>query len=308
MRILVTGASGFIGTHLLPALLAHGHTAFAASRSPGGRAGCEWRRAPELGPAADWSGCLRDAEVVVHLAGMARAGSARLDSAAPHLHERVNADGTRALARQAAAAGVKEFIYLSSCHAVATESEKMLTRETVPHPVSVYGRSKLAGEKGVQQELTDTNCRWSILRPPPVYGPGNQGNFARLACLVRSGCPLPLGGIANRRSFVDVRNLTDFIARICPGNPVVHGQVYYPADEDDLSTPQLIRFLARREGRVPRLFALPPKMRSILLGLPGLGPLRKLTTSLFVDRMPLWSELGWRAPHRIAEPESFESR
>jgi nucleoside-diphosphate-sugar epimerase len=293
MRVLVTGASGFIGGHVLPALVANGHVVFAASRAPGGRANFEWCTAPELGPEANWSDCLRDIEAVVHLAGLAQVGSARVDSAVGRRYQRINVDGTRTLARQAAAAGVKQFIYLSSCHAVAAESDEMLTRDTLPQPVSIYGRSKLAGEEAVRRELAGTGCQWTILRPPAVYGPGNQANLARLARLVQSGLPLPFAGIDNRRSFLGVANLADLVVRCCLGNPRAFEKVYYPADDRDVSTPELIGLLANSAGRPPRLFALPAKMRTLLI---GFGPLRPLISSLFVDREPLRSELGWVAP------------
>lgn len=210
----------------------------------------------------------------------------------------INAEGTRTLARQAAAAGVQQFIFLSSCHAVAAESREMLTRETPARPVSAYGRSKLAGEEAVREELAGTNCRWTILRPPPVYGSGNRANFARLVRLVRSGLPLPLADIENRRSFLGACNLADLVARCCLGNPQAYDKIYYPADDRDFSTPELIEFVARGAGRTARLFALPPRMQAVL---EGLDPWRSLTSSLFVDRGPLRTELGWEAPLRIMD-------
>lgn len=293
--MLVTGASGFIGRQLLPALLAQGHDAVAASRHPIQCDQIEWRPAPDLGRRADWSPLLRGIDAVVHLAGMAHV--TRAAGTREQLFRRVNVEGTRQLARQSSRAGVKHFIFGGSCHAVTSESDDMLTAKTSPRPTSAYGRSKLDAEHVLQAELEGTGHAWTILRMPPVYGPGNKANLARLADMVRSGVPFPLAAVNNRRSILGVSNLTDFIARRCLGNPASYGRIYYPADEADISTADLVRLLAEVSGTRARFFKMPPVLLELLGGLPGFQPLRKLTRSLFVDSSTARRELQWSPPH-----------
>jgi len=296
LKVLITGASGFIGSHLVPALTAEGFDVVAASRAPMQADAVEWRRSPQLGPDADWSGIMRGIDTVVHLAGRAHVlqntGSNEEDFC-----QRINSEGTRSLARQAAQAGVRHFVFLSSCHAVAEESPLMLTRATPPHPASAYGRSKLAAEKALSEELGGSGCAWTILRPPLVYGAGNKANFARLVTLVRRGWPLPLSGVRNRRSFLGAANLADFTVRCCSQKSSAQGEIYYPADNLDLSTPELLRLLGQ-SVRVPvTLFHVPPAFLGLAGRIPGLRPLRKLTASLFVDSAPAREEFAWQPPH-----------
>jgi nucleoside-diphosphate-sugar epimerase len=299
LKVLVTGASGFLGSHLLPALVAQGYAVRASSRSPVEWPDVEWRQSPELDSDADWSALLRGASAVVHLAGRAHVLSGR-NTAEDRLCHRINAEGTRRLAGQAAEAGVKHFILLSSCHAVAEDAEEMLTRETKPRPASAYGRSKLAAEKALRDELEQTECGWTILRPPLVYGAGQRANFARLAELVRCGWPMPLAGVENRRSFLGVQNLADFVARPCLGHPVAcRRKIYYPADAEDLSTPELLRLLARSMDVRARLFPVPRFVLQTAGCLPGFRALRKLMASLFVDAATTNDELGWVPPHNM---------
>lgn len=291
MKILVTGAGGFVGRQLVPVLAAAGWTVVAASRTRPENAVGNGVRSPELGPGADWRAALDGADAVVHLAGRAHVG----EVASPEteaLYRRINAEGTRALARQAAAAGVSRFVFVSSCHAVAAESADLLTETTVPRPVSAYGRSKLAAEAAVREELGGA---FTILRPPLVYGPGNLANFARLLRWVRRGVPLPIAAVRNRRSFIGVQNLADAI-RACLASPAAAGRTYFPSDGEDVSSAELVRRLAAAGGRTARLFAVPAPLWNLALALPGSGPLRKLTASLFVDAAPLRAELRWTPP------------
>jgi nucleoside-diphosphate-sugar epimerase len=324
LKVLVTGASGFIGSQLVPLLVARGHQVVAASRAPVELAGAQWRLSPGLGCGSDWSRTLQGAEVVVHLAGRAQIGP---DSESEEsLCRRTNTEGTARLARQAGESGVRHFVFLSSVHAVAAESDEMVTAETVPHPLSAYGRSKLAAEEAVGQELQGTGCAWTILRPPAVYGRGQSSNFGQLAKLAASGIPLPFASVHNRRSFLYVENLVDVIVA-CVGNPRSFGRVFLPSDGEDVSTPELIRKIAKTETgtggeagdgpkanlkpecidggciapRGARLFLFPESLLKAAGRLPGLGALRKLTSSLYVDSEPLRRDLGWKPPFNINE-------
>ncbi len=321
MKVLVTGASGFIGSHLMPLLLSRGHEVVAASRSPVRHQGVEWRPAPQLGSKADWSNALQGAEAIVHLAGHAQTGGNNAKD--EDLFRRINADGTLRLARQVAASSVRHFLFLSSVHAVAAHSDAVVTAATVPRPVSAYGRSKLAAEELLRAELESVACAWTILRPPAVYGPGNTSNFGELIKLATSDFPLPLASLRNRRSFIYVENLASAIVA-CLENPQRSGGVYFPGDDKDFSTPELIRAIAHTSAghrasngkhgerldtrhRSPfanhgaRMFPFPERVLKAIGRFPGLGALQKLTASLYVDTAPLRRDLGWTPPFTTEE-------
>jgi nucleoside-diphosphate-sugar epimerase len=324
MRVLVTGASGFVGKSLLVTLRDRSHEVIAGSRSRVEQPGIFYFRSPELGPEADWSESLADVDAVVHLAGLAHVTSERSDAETDNKYLRINAEGSRRLAEQCAASGVKHFVFLSSCHAIAGESDDVLTDRTVPQPVTAYGRSKLAAEEATKSVLADSDCAWTILRPPLVYGPGNKANFGSLVKLVQTGLPLPLGLVRNRRSFIYVENLVDLIVT-CLANPKAFGKTFFPSDGEDVSTPELIRAIARasasveEDGRLKtgngsatrhtshvthhslRLFPFPAAALKAIGRLPGLGALRKLTSSLYVDSEPIRRDLGWSPPFSMKE-------
>ena len=321
MKVLVTGASGFVGSMVCARLAEAAHVVVACSRSRVEQPGIFYVRSPELGPEADWSESLADVDAVVHLAGLAHVTSERSDAETDNKYLRINVEGSQKFAEQCAASGVKHFVFLSSCHAVAAESDQVLTDCTIPHPVTAYGRSKLAAEGAIKSVLADSDCAWTILRPPLVYGPGNKANFGSLVKLVQTGLPLPLASVRNRRSFIYVENLVDLIAT-CLGNPKAFGKTFLPTDGDDLSTAELIEKIARAEtrnlsrrqaqakpecsgggcaARRARLFPFPESLLKVMGLLPGLGALRKLTSSLYVDSEPIRRDLGWIPPFTMEE-------
>jgi len=314
MKVLVTGASGFVGANLIEVLRDTRNEVLATSRSRVEQPGIFYVASPELGPEADWTPALSGIDAVVHLAGRAHVTSEQADAKTDQAYLRINAEGTGALAAQCAAAGVKHFIFLSSCHAIAGQSNDVLTDRTVPQPVTAYGRSKLAAEEATKGVLADSDCAWTILRPPLVYGPGNKANFGLLVKLVQTGLPLPLASVRNRRSFIYVENLVDLIAA-CLGNPKAFGKTFLPSDGDDLSTAELIEKIARAEtgdlkpecngggcaARRARLFPFPESILKAAGRLPGLGALRKLTSSLYVDSEPIRRDLGWTPPFTLEE-------
>lgn len=300
MNVLVTGGSGFVAAQLLPALVAAGHGVVAASRTSLSVPNIPWVLSPELGPDADWSGCLQDIDAIVHLAGRAHVPSETRGHAVIDLYQRINAEGTRSLARQAAAAGVRQFVFISSCHAVAAESDRILTVETRPNPTSPYGHSKLAAELAVREEFSGGDRSWTILRPPLVYGQGNRANFDRLMKITRLGVPLPLGAVTNRRSFIYAGNLADCIVK-CIGNAGARQRIFFPSDGSDLSTPELIRLLAEAMGCRARLLRIPASLLNTAAMIPGFGILRKLSASLFVDSDTTKEQLEWQPPFSMRQ-------
>lgn len=324
MKVFVTGASGFIGKILIGALRDHGHAVSASSRTVVEEHGIFCVRSPELGPVTDWTASLAGIDAVVHLAGLSQITSGKFDAKTEKKYLRINAEGTRRLAAQCVEAGVKHFLFLSSCHAVAAESEDLLMDHTVPKPSSIYGRSKLAAEEAIKEAFAESECAWTILRPPLVYGPSNKANFGLLIKLVKSGVPLPLASVSNRRSFIYVENLADLIAT-CLETPKAFGKTFYPSDGEDVSTPELIQSIAKanqvfyssgvsleekaeimkieklRYASAARLFPFPENSLKALGCLPGLGILRKLTSSLYVDSEPVRNDLDWTPPFSMEE-------
>jgi nucleoside-diphosphate-sugar epimerase len=170
-----------------------GHEVAACSRSRVEVPGIFYAASPALGPGADLAAALVGVDAVVHLAGLAAVDGSGSSAELETEYRKVNVEGTRALVTQAAKAGVKHFVFMSSLHAVAADSDERLSEQTEPHPVSAYGRSKLAAEKAIQEELRTSGCAWTILRPPLVYGPGNKANFGLPVKLVQTGLPLEIG-------------------------------------------------------------------------------------------------------------------
>lgn len=296
-RILITGATGFVGKAVIRELRAHGHTLSGTTRQADraqGPEGIPLYRVPDLSMDADWSRIVAGADIVVHLAARAHIMKER-DSEALSLYRATNRDGSRRLAEAAAAAGVKRFVFMSSVKAMGEETYGRPLRESdQPKPEDAYGISKWEAEQALHDVATRTGLEIVILRPPLVYGPDAKGNLLTLLNACARGWPLPLRGIDNRRSLVSARNLASAI-EAAAFHPSAAGATFFVSDGEDISTADLIGRLAHAMGRAPRLFAVPKSLLSLARRLPGVGEkVRRLIGSLQVDSEAIRRQLGWQ--------------
>ena len=294
-RILVTGATGFVGRALLRRLVADGRRVRAATRgTPAALAAqAEAVAVGDIGPDTDWRAALAGIDAIVHLA--ARAHVLRESSADLHArYHAVNTLGALRLAEAAAAAGVRRFVFLSSARVHGGRSTGAPFTESSPLVAEdPYGRSKVDAERGLASLASGTQLEPVILRPPLVYGPEASGNFARLVALVARGVPLPLGAVRNRRSLVYVENLVDAIVRSLD-HPSAAGETFMVSDGEDVSTPELIRRIARALGRPARLVPVPPALLRLGGALAGRSDdVARLLDDLVIDRSKIRAFLGW---------------
>jgi nucleoside-diphosphate-sugar epimerase len=302
-RALVTGATGFVGTQLCPTLAQHGWHVVCVSRRPwkGTRTGgLEEVILPLSSQDVLWQNALRSVRCIVHLA--AHVHQMRDDPQAANVYREVNVAGSQFVAEQAARAGVRRFVYLSSIKVNGEGGAPAPYRaEDAPNPVDDYGRSKWQAEIALRDLCARSGMELVIIRPPLVYGPAVRANFKRLLHLAALGVPLPLGSIDNRRSLVNVWNLADFI-ETCMIPPQAPGNTFLISDGEDLSTPQLLRRLAGLMHRPSRLFRFPPRGLNRLAQWVGLGPeMRRLCESLQVDSTPARERLDWRPAVSVDE-------
>lgn len=264
---LVTGASGFIGRHVVRALTREGWSVRRAVRSPEG-AGDEVV-IESIGPETDWRAALDGVDAVIHLAARVHYKN---DERAVELYRKVNVDGTLRLARCAATAGVRHFIFISTVlvHGRSNEGRAPFRESDVPTPRGLYGTSKAEAEAGLRTLARDSDMKISVIRPPLIYGAHAKGNFPLLARAVRLGLPLPFAAIRNRRNFLCVQNLSSFILhRLDHPDATSNFEIFLLADGERVSTPEFIACLARASGKRPRLFGIPPNLLSAALRVTG---------------------------------------
>jgi nucleoside-diphosphate-sugar epimerase len=293
MRIAVTGANGFVGQAVCEALRAAQHTVRPILREV--NSACP--TAVAVGPIqadTDWTQALTSIDCVVHCAARVHV-MAETEADPLAAFRSVNVEGSRRLAEQAAQAGVKRLIFLSSLKVLGehTEPGHPFQADAEPHPEDPYGISKWEGEQAVQQVARVSGLEVVVIRPPLVYGPGVKANFLKLLNAVSRGLPLPMGAIDNRRSLVNLSNLCDLIT-VCVHHPAAPGEVFLVSDGEDISTPELIRAMAEALGRPAHLIPVP------LMGLRLAGRLsgrqaqiERLTGSLQVEIGHTRGVLGW---------------
>lgn len=211
----------------------------------------------------------------------------------------VNTDGTLNLARQAAQAGVRRFVFVSSIKVNGEGRAAAYLETDAPAPQDPYAISKWEAEQGLQRIARETGLEVVVLRPPLVYGPGVKANFLQLMQAVQRGWPLPLGAIHNRRSLLFLGNFVDAI-RLCVVHPDAAGQTFLLDDGGPVSTPELIRALAHAMGRPARLLAVPAgvlELAGMLLG--KRAAVGRLAGSLYADSSRIRSRLEWAPPYSM---------
>jgi UDP-glucose 4-epimerase len=305
--ILVTGANGFVGSSLCAALARLGLIVVAATRHTLPDTLLYHQnitnfKVSTLDIDTDWQYGLQGCEIVVHLAARVHVMT---ETASEPLTEfcRVNVDGTLNLARQAVAAGVRRFIFISSIgvNGKSTTLSQRFTAEDVPGPHDHYSISKYEAEQGLRELAAETGLELVIIRPPLVYGANAPGNFGRLMHALVNGFPLPLGAIHNKRSLIALDNLIDLIVT-CLDHPAASGQTFLVSDGDDLSTTELLHRMGQTLERPARLIRVPVFLLvagATLLGRPDMA--RRLCESLQVDISKTRSLLGWNPPMSVDE-------
>jgi UDP-glucose 4-epimerase len=303
-RVLITGGQGLVGKVLAIRLAAHGLTVRVSTRQKPAKTDprIECVQTTDLNSKTDWCSALQLIDTVVHCA--ARVHLMRDTEADPLTAFRtVNVDGTLNLARQAAALGLKRFVFMSSVkvNGEQTNLGQPFTEADTPSPQDAYAMSKYEAEQGLRQIAADTGMEVVIIRPPLVYGPGVKANFAALLKAVQRGWPLPLGAVPNQRSLVALDNLVDFIVT-CVSHPQAANQTFLVSDGQDLSTTDLVKGLAKAAGMSERLLPIPVWALRVGASLMGKSDaVQRLCGNLQVDISKARTLLGWVAPFSVAQ-------
>ncbi|MGJ7548741.1 UDP-glucose 4-epimerase family protein [Pseudomonas alloputida] len=297
--ILVTGASGFVGSALCRQLNTLG---VFNVRAPS-------RHDAELAAGTDWASALAGVDAVIHAAARVHVMQENANDSQAEFR-RVNVDGTLNLARQAAAAGVRRFIFISSIKVNGELSQpgQPMRADDKPAPQDAYGVSKHEAEQGLQQLAAATGMEVVVIRPVLVYGPGVKANFLSMLRWVQRGVPLPLGALPNRRSLVFVDNLVDLVMT-CLDHPQAANQVFLASDGLDVTLSELLRAIGQALGRPARLLPVPPSLLHAAARLLGRGDLaQRLLGSLQVDITKNHQLLGWTPPFSLEQGLNLTAR
>ncbi len=294
--ILVTGANGFVGKALCERLTVDEFSFRCVARKPIQNG--NFLRVDTVGSATQWAEALHEIHTVIHAAARTHVMEKRnADSLA--IYREVNVEGTLNLARQAAALGIKRFIFLSSVkvNGEQTALNNFFSEKNKPDPLDPYGISKLEAEDGLRLIAKETGLEVVVVRPPLVYGPGVKGNFATMINWVKKGYPLPLGAISNNRSLVALENLIDFLI-LCADptrSPNAGNQTFLISDGEDISTTELLRKVAKAYGVKSSLLPVPVSFMKVAAKLLGKSAVAdRLFGNLQVDSSKARELLGWQ--------------
>jgi len=302
-RVLVTGANGFVGRALCARLASGGMEVAGAARKDHANEVRAFGARPvvigDLDSQTDWMAAMTGIDCVVHLAARVHV-MREVESDPLAAFRAVNTFGSERLALQAAAAGVRRFVYISTIKVNGEYTEnKPFSEQDKPQPSDPYAVSKWEAEQALRRLAVESGLEVVVVRPPLVYGPGVKGNFLSLMRLVHKGIPLPLGRCDNRRSLLGLDNFVDFLA-MCIDHPACPGRTFVLSDGEDLSTPDLIRNLAAAMGRPARLLSIPSTWLEFAASLLDRRDVyQRLCGSLQVDSSFARRSLGWSPPQTV---------
>lgn len=301
--VLVTGANGFIGSALLRELSDNGYLLKGAVRSKSPclqRSNFEQVAAPDISSCSQWLSLLQGVDVIVHLAARVHVME-ETEQNPDALFKKVNLEGTKNLALQATEAGVKRFIYISTIKVNGERAESVLHSGMDAVPQDPYAVSKWQAECTLLDIAEKTGLEVVIIRPPLVYGPGVKGNFLRLLKLVQKNLPIPLGDVINKRSMVYVANLCNLI-KTCIHHPNAAGRMFLVSDNHDISTPDLIRLIAKELNHQEKLWSIPVSWLYAAARVFGKeAEVDRLCGSLQVDIEETMQLLSWRPPYTVQQ-------
>jgi len=303
-KVLVTGASGFIGRALCEKILTKGwqvrgifRTGSDLSRLPDG---VEAFLIAAIDSDTNWVDALSGIDTVVHLA--ARVHIMDDPSVDPLVeYRKVNVEGTRCLGIAAAKAGIKRFVYISSIKVNGEGRASAYTEDDDEAPEDPYGLSKWEAEQELHKIADKSSIEVVIIRPPLVYGPGVKANFLRLLKIVKCGIPLPLASIKNQRSFIYLENMVDAIIT-CINRSKAAGHTFLVSDGKNISTPELIKQIAMAMGKPALLFSIPPFLIQLAGKFTGKSSaIDRLLDSFTIDSSRIRKELEWNPPYTMKE-------
>ncbi len=307
MTLAVTGSTGFVGKAVVCEIASRVLNVRAAARTVNHASAPSHNNITntavgDLNSRTDWSAVLNGVDCVIHCAARTHVMHETAGDALA-AYRAVNIDGSRRLAEQAAAAGVRRLVFLSSIK-VNGEQTTLGTPfffSDTPAPQDAYGISKWEAEQALWDISAKTGLEVVVVRPPLVYGPGVKGNLACLLKLVRLGLPLPLGSLRTKRSLIGLNNLVNLLI-CCVDHPGAAGQTFLVSDGEDLSTPDLIRHMAAAMNRSPRLFPVPVSLLRLAGGALGKRPeIDRLVGSLQIDSSHTRQVLSWTPPVSVQE-------
>ena len=294
MRVLLTGANGFIGSALEQQLLSsleHEVTPVVRHKVDGLRSA---KRVGNLDGSTQWSSMLDGVDVIIHTAAMVKVKK-HSDLSTISEFRRVNVEGTLNLARQAVRSGVRRFVFISSIkvNGEITSPNQPFFPEDKPNPVDPYGISKLEAELALMKLAGESGMEVVIIRPCLVYGSGVKGNFLSMMRCVNRGIPLPLGAIDNKRSMISIENLVELVIT-CIDHPNAVNQIFLASDGEDMSTTELLQRLGKALGKPARLIPIPVSLLMFIAALLGKDAVaQRLCGSLQVDISKAREMLGW---------------